>query len=109
VVSVANNNGLLLRLLGKPALFANGSEIALPEKAYPLLAFLVLASQFGMERETLRGMLWQSDVSKQRAGSLRQLLARIDRSVPDGFPRLIKAINTHVSFDAESWASDVLS
>jgi DNA-binding SARP family transcriptional activator/TolB-like protein/Flp pilus assembly protein TadD len=95
-------------LLGKPALFANDGEIALPEKAYPLLAFVAASPQFSMERETLRGMLWQSDVSKQRAGSLRQLLARIDRSVPDEFPRLINATNTHVSFNAEGWAADML-
>jgi DNA-binding SARP family transcriptional activator/TolB-like protein/Flp pilus assembly protein TadD len=95
-------------LLGKPALFANNGEIVLPEKAYPLLAFVAASSQFSMERETLRGMLWQSDVSKQRAGSLRQLLARIDRSVPEGLPRLITATNTHVTLNAEYWATDVL-
>jgi len=106
-VSVAKHS-LLLRLLGKPALFANNGEIVLPEKAYPLLAFVAASSQFSMERETLRGMLWQSDVSKQRAGSLRQLLARIDRSVPEGLPRLITATNTHVTLNAEYWATDVL-
>ncbi len=106
-MSVAKHS-LLLRLLGKPALFANNGEIVLPEKAYPLLAFVAASSQFSMERETLRGMLWQSDVSKQRAGSLRQLLARIDRSVPEGLPRLITATNTHVTLNAEYWATDVL-
>ena len=60
-MSVAKHS-LLLRLLGKPALFANDGEIVLPEKAYPLLAFVAASSQFSMERETLRGMLWQSDV-----------------------------------------------
>lgn len=106
-MSVAKHS-LLLRLLGKPALFANNGEIVLPEKAYPLLAFVAASSQFSMERETLRGMLWQSDVSKQRAGSLRQLLARIDRSVPEGLPRLITATNTHVTLNAEYWATDIL-
>ena len=97
-----------LRLLGTPALFAEGHEIALPEKAYALLALLVSAPQYSMDREILRGILWQSDQSKQRAGSLRQLLARIDRSIPDDLPRLVKTTNSHVSFNSEGWNADVL-
>lgn len=97
-----------LRLLGTPALFAEGHEIALPEKAYALLALLVSAPQYSMDRESLRGILWQSDQSKQRAGSLRQLLARIDRSIPDDMPRLVKTTNSHVSFNDEGWNADVL-
>ncbi len=97
-----------LRLLGTPALFAEGHEIALPEKAYALLALLVSAPQYSMDREILRGILWQSDQSKQRAGSLRQLLARIDRSIPDDMPRLVKTTNSHVSFNDEGWNADVL-
>ena len=97
-----------LRLLGTPALFAEGHEIALPEKAYALLALLVSAPQYSMDREILRGILWQSDQSKQRAGSLRQLLARIDRSIPDDMPRLVKTTNSHVSFNSEGWNADVL-
>jgi len=61
-----------------------------------------------MDREILRGILWQSDQSKQRAGSLRQLLARIDRSIPDDLPRLVKTTNSHVSFNSEGWNADVL-
>ncbi|WP_208247567.1 tetratricopeptide repeat protein (plasmid) [Rhizobium sp. T1470] len=99
----------ILRLLGTPALFAGEREIALPEKAYALLAFLVTAPQYSMDREILRAILWQSDQSKQRAGSLRQLLARIDRSVPEGMPRLIKATKTHVAFNDEGWEADVLA
>jgi DNA-binding SARP family transcriptional activator/Flp pilus assembly protein TadD len=95
-------------LLGKPSLFANGSEIVLPEKAYALLAFLVASPQLSMERETIRGILWQSEESKQRAGSLRQLLARIDRSIPHDLPRLLKTTNTHVAFDTHRWSADVL-
>ncbi len=98
----------LLRLLGAPALFAEGNQIALPEKAYALLAFLVTAPQYSMDREILRAVLWQSDQSKQRAGSLRQLLARIDRSVPLGLPRLLKATKSHVFFNHEDWDADVL-
>ncbi len=98
----------ILRLLGTPALFAEGHEIALPEKAYALLALLVSAPQYSMDREILRGILWQSDQSKQRAGSLRQLLARIDRSIPDDMPRLVKTTNSHVSFNDEGWNADVL-
>ncbi|KWV56866.1 toxin [Rhizobium altiplani] len=97
-----------LRLLGTPALFAEGHEIALPEKAYALLALLVGAPQYSMDREILRGILWQSDQSKQRAGSLRQLLARIDRSIPDDMPRLVRTTNSHVSFNDEGWNADVL-
>ena len=97
-----------LRLLGTPALFAEGHEIALPEKAYALLALLLSAPQYSMDREILRGILWQSDQSKQRAGSLRQLLARIDRSIPDDMPRLVKATNSHVSFNDDGWNADVL-
>lgn len=97
-----------LRLLGTPALFAEGHEIALPEKAYALLALLLSAPQYSMDREILRGILWQSDQSKQRAGSLRQLLARIDRSIPDDMPRLVKTTNSHVSFNDEGWIADVL-
>lgn len=97
-----------LRLLGTPALFAQGCEIALPEKAYALLAFLVTAPQCSMDREILRSILWQSDQSKQRAGSLRQLLARIDRSIPDDMPRLIRATNTHAQFNHDDWEADVL-
>nr|WP_210294046.1 tetratricopeptide repeat protein [Rhizobium sp. BK060] len=105
---VTGKQNRLLRLLGTPALFAQGSEIVLPEKAYALLAFLVTAPQYAMEREILRAILWQSDQSKQRAGSLRQLLARIDRSIPDSLPRLLKATNAHVSFNRDDWDADVL-
>lgn len=106
--SLASHHAPLLRLLGKPTLFANGSEIVLPEKAYALLAFLVASPQLSMERETIRGILWQSEESKQRAGSLRQLLARIDRSIPHDLPRLLKTTNTHVAFDTHHWSADVL-
>jgi DNA-binding SARP family transcriptional activator/TolB-like protein/Flp pilus assembly protein TadD len=99
---------MLLRLLGKPALFANGSEITLPEKAYALLSLLVASPQLSMEREAVRGILWQAEESRQRAGSLRQLLARIDRSIPGDLPRLLKPTNTHIAFDAHTWKVDVL-
>jgi len=105
---VTGKHSQFLRLLGTPALFAEGHEIALPEKAYALLALLVCAPQYSMDREILRGILWQSDQSKQRAGSLRQLLARIDRSIPDDLPRLVKTTNSHVSFNSEGWNADVL-
>jgi DNA-binding SARP family transcriptional activator/TolB-like protein/Flp pilus assembly protein TadD len=86
----------------------NGCGIVLPEKAYALLAFLVASPQLSMERETIRGILWQSEASKQRAGSLRQLLARIDRSIPEDLPRLLKTTNTHLALDAVCWNVDVL-
>lgn len=79
----------------------------LPEKAYPLLALLTTSPQMSMERESLRGILWQSDMSKQRAGSLRQLLARIDRSIPEGLPRLLLATNTDLTFNGEHWDVDI--
>ncbi len=103
----ADQQSRLLRLLGRPALFAHGQEIPLPEKAYPLLALLVASPDHSMDRETLRGILWRSDVSKQRAGSLRQLLTRLDRSVPEELPRLVRATNTHLAFEVESWPVDV--
>ncbi|MDM9625354.1 BTAD domain-containing putative transcriptional regulator [Rhizobium sp. S152] len=79
----------------------------MPEKAYPLLALLITSPQMSMERESLRGILWQSDMSKQRAGSLRQLLARIDRSIPERLPRLILATNTDLTFNGEYWDADI--
>ncbi len=79
----------------------------MPEKAYPLLALLITSPQMSMERESLRGILWQSDMSKQRAGSLRQLLARIDRSIPEGLPRLLLATNTDLTFNGEHWDVDI--
>jgi DNA-binding SARP family transcriptional activator len=98
----------LLRLLGKPTLFGDAGEIVLPEKAYALLALLATATDLRMEREAIRGLLWHSDISKQRAGSLRQLLARIDHSIPDELPRLLKTSNTHIALVIEDWDVDIL-
>ncbi|WP_246737936.1 MULTISPECIES: BTAD domain-containing putative transcriptional regulator [Rhizobium] len=107
-MTLVAQHSLLLRLLGKPSLFANGRELLLPEKAYALLALLVTSPHLSMDRETLRDVLWDADAAKQRAGSLRQLLARIERSVPSEFPRLLDATNTDLTFNAGHWQVDVL-
>ncbi|MGO8034202.1 hypothetical protein ACC712_38660, partial [Rhizobium ruizarguesonis] len=43
---------------------------------------------------------------EKRAGSLRQLLARIEHSVPAGLPPLLAATRTHIVL-ADGWEVDV--
>lgn len=73
-----------LRLFGPPSLEVDGVLLNLPEKAYFLLAVLVASPASTIDRNTARVLLWPSLSPEKRANSLRQLLARIFRSLgPD--------------------------
>jgi DNA-binding SARP family transcriptional activator/Tfp pilus assembly protein PilF len=95
-----------LCLLGRPRLLAAGSEIALPEKSYFLLAMIALSPEPLLDRETIRCQLWQSELPEKRAGSLRQLLSRIEQSIPEGLPPLLIATRTHLGL-APGWHVDL--
>ncbi|PDT18715.1 toxin [Rhizobium sp. J15] len=95
-----------LCLLGRPRLMAAGRELPLPEKSYFLLAMLAAESNLELDRETIRRQLWQSELPEKRAGSLRQLLARIEQSIPADLPPLLAATRTHIGL-ADGWEIDV--
>jgi len=95
-----------LCLLGRPRLLAAGTELPLPEKSYFLLAMLALSSEPLVDRETIRCQLWQSELPEKRAGSLRQLLSRIEQSIPEGLPPLLTATRTHLGL-APGWEIDL--
>ncbi|MBX5154377.1 MULTISPECIES: BTAD domain-containing putative transcriptional regulator [Rhizobium] len=95
-----------LCLLGRPRLLAAGRELPLPEKSYFLFAMLAAEADLELDRETVRRQLWQSEAPEKRAGSLRQLLARIEQSIPAGLPPLLKATRTHIGL-AEGWEVDI--
>ncbi|MGO6814425.1 BTAD domain-containing putative transcriptional regulator [Rhizobium leguminosarum] len=95
-----------LCLLGRPRLLAAGRELPLPEKSYFLLAMLAAEPNVELDRETVRRQLWQSELPEKRAGSLRQLLARIELSIPAGLPPLLAATRTHIGL-ADGWEVDV--
>lgn len=95
-----------LCLLGRPRLSAAGTELPLPEKSYFLLAMLALSAEPLVDRETIRCQLWQSELPEKRAGSLRQLLSRIDQSIPEGLPPLLTATRTHLGL-APGWEIDL--
>ncbi|MGO8048290.1 toxin, partial [Rhizobium johnstonii] len=78
-----------LCLLGRPRLMAAGKELPLPEKSYFLLAMLAAEPNFELDRETVRRQLGQSERPEKRTGSLRQLLARIEQSIPAGLQPLL--------------------
>ncbi|MBB2817891.1 UNVERIFIED_ORG: DNA-binding SARP family transcriptional activator [Rhizobium esperanzae] len=92
-----------LCLLGRPRLLAAGRELSLPEKSYFLLAMLAAEADLELDRETVRRQLWQSELPEKRAGSLRQLLARIEQSIPADLPPLLAATRTHIGL-ADGWA-----
>jgi len=95
-----------LCLLGRPRLLAAGTELPLPEKSYFLLAMLALSSEPLVDRETIRCQLWQSELPEKRAGSLRQLLSRIEQSIPENLPPLLTATRTHLGL-APGWEIDL--
>ena len=95
-----------LCLLGRPRLLAAGTELPLPEKSYFLLAMLALSSEPLVDRETIRCQLWQSELPEKRAGSLRQLLSRIEQSIPEGLPPLLIATRIHLGL-APGWEIDL--
>ena len=95
-----------LCLLGRPRLLAAGRELPLPEKSYFLLAMLAAEPNLELDRETIRRQLWQSELPEKRAGSLRQLLARIEQSIPAELPPLLAATRTHIGL-ADGWEVDV--
>ncbi|WP_183827668.1 tetratricopeptide repeat protein [Rhizobium sp. BK377] len=95
-----------LCLLGRPRLMAAGTELPLPEKSYFLLAMLALSQEPLVDRETIRCQLWQSELPEKRAGSLRQLLSRIEQSIPAGLPPLLVATRTHLGL-APGWEVDL--
>lgn len=85
---------------------AAGTELPLPEKSYFLLAMLALSSEPLVDRETIRCQLWQSELPEKRAGSLRQLLSRIEQSIPEHLPPLLVATRTHLGL-APGWEIDL--
>lgn len=85
---------------------ASGNELPLPEKSYFLLAMLALSSEPLVDRETIRCQLWQSELPEKRAGSLRQLLSRIEQSIPEHLPPLLVATRTHLGL-APGWEIDL--
>ncbi|WP_246642554.1 BTAD domain-containing putative transcriptional regulator [Rhizobium croatiense] len=95
-----------LCLLGRPRLLAAGRELPLPEKSYFLLAMLAAEANLELDRETIRRQLWQSELPEKRAGSLRQLLSRIEQSIPADLPPLLAATRTHIGL-ADGWEVDV--
>ncbi|WP_064684639.1 BTAD domain-containing putative transcriptional regulator [Rhizobium bangladeshense] len=95
-----------LCLLGRPRLLAAGRELPLPEKSYFLLAMLAAEANLELDRETVRRQLWQSELPEKRAGSLRQLLSRIEQSIPAELPPLLAATRTHIGL-ADGWEVDV--
>ncbi|MBB3593880.1 DNA-binding SARP family transcriptional activator/tetratricopeptide (TPR) repeat protein [Rhizobium sp. BK529] len=78
----------------------------MPEKSYFLLALLALSQEPLVDRETIRCQLWQSELPEKRAGSLRQLLSRIEQSIPEGLPPLLIATRTHLGL-APGWEIDL--
>lgn len=78
----------------------------MPEKSYFLLAMLAAEANLELDRETIRRQLWQSELPEKRAGSLRQLLARIEQSIPADLPPLLATTRTHIGL-ADGWEVDV--
>lgn len=67
----------MLRLLGKPHVALQGDVVTgLPDKAYVLLALLVLQGGGVMSRDRLRTMLWEDATAEGAGESLRWLLSR---------------------------------
>lgn len=83
-------------------------DINLPEKAYLLLGMLAVAPAALLDRETVRRVLWQAISPERRAGSLRQLLARIEKRVDAALPRLILAERNGIRLNLEGWSVDLL-
>lgn len=102
---MSENNTRRIRLLGRPTLELGEDRVALPEKAYFLLAMLAMAPGGTLDRETIRRLLWPSHNAEKRANSLRQLLARIARAMgpqdsamlaSDGETILLSAADTDI-------------
>ena len=107
-MTVAKNAKPRICLLGRPKLLENGQEIPLPEKSYLLLGLLAVSQGLETDRETVRSLLWRSETPERRAGSLRQLLSRIDQSVPTDVPPLLKTTRTSLALNDDAWDVDLL-
>lgn len=107
-MTVAKHAKPRICLLGRPKLLAGGDELALPEKSYLLLGLLAVSQGLETDRETVRSLLWRSETPERRAGSLRQLLSRIDQSLPPHLPPVLKTTRTNLSLNDDAWDVDLL-
>ncbi len=69
---------------------------------------LAAAPAASLDRETVRRVLWQAVSPERRAGSLRQLLARIEKRLDAAWPRLILAERTDIRLNLSGWSVDML-
>lgn len=68
----------MLRLLGKPRVVSGGVTLAgLPDKAYILMALLLLQLGGVASRDQLRTLLWEDSTAEKAGDSLRWLLAKV--------------------------------
>jgi DNA-binding SARP family transcriptional activator/tetratricopeptide (TPR) repeat protein len=101
-------SGLELRLLGGVEVVRDGERLALPpsRKTRALLAYLALSDR-PSHRDHLCDLLWE--IPDDPRGSLRWSLSKLRRLVDDGDLTRIRADRSHVSFDTEGVAIDVVA
>lgn len=97
-----------LCLLGRPTLQVGPHQIMFPEKGFLLAGLVALASDFRIEREAARQLLWNSTDPVKKARNLRQLLNRIQAIDFYGLPPVLTTHGAHIGLSAESWNIDLL-
>ena len=69
---------------------------------------LAVAPAASLDRETVRRVLWQAVSPERRAGSLRQLLARIEKRLDAAWPRLVLTERNDIRLNLADWSVDLL-
>ncbi len=105
----AESAQLRVALIGRPRLVARDhGDIALPEKAYLLLAMLAVAPEARLDRDIVRRLIWQAESAERRAGSLRQLLSRIDQRLGQDLPPLLVNDRNEIRLNLSAWNVDLI-
>ena len=91
----------MLRLFGTPHYqSAAGALAGLPEKAYVLIAMLVMERGRPLAREKIRAILWEDAPASRAADSLRWLLSRIRKWQVEHAVQLVTITRDAVELDA---------
>jgi DNA-binding SARP family transcriptional activator/tetratricopeptide (TPR) repeat protein len=100
---------LRLSLLGSPRLFdKQGDPIGLPEKAFVIVAFILLTSPARhVKRATLRHLLWDDYDSAAGAANLRQLLGRIRQKQEEVGFELLTSDRDYVELHTHGFTIDL--
>lgn len=99
---------LFLQLLGPLRVLNSGAEIKIASrKSRALLAYLALRPSESHDRERLASLLWEDADDELARTSLRQAIAALRKSLPEGCQNALITATDSVALDADAFDSDL--